>query len=262
MFRYISSFTFALFIIFLIIITQISSKSVPASIPTEIQHAVCKITTEKVQAVANASISRELKGVCSSKEMHEKIDEIHKSLFKEIQVLKLMLQGNGFTTPKPTFSSLSLKSFDDDYDYLNYLEDDFKNYTNLEIKNRENEVRKFNETIIKTDLGKAFVYYWRILNVSQSFKNDVYFISPQINFLNANLFIKCSINLFVKFQLLETAQFKNRYRFVLLHSDEKHDFNSSLFQSKVGKIFRIERKKLFDFVFNDAILIKLIVYLN
>lgn len=32
------------------------------------QHAICNITTKDVQATANASITRQLKGVCTSSE--------------------------------------------------------------------------------------------------------------------------------------------------------------------------------------------------
>lgn len=32
----------------------------------EIQHAVCKVATAEIQASANASITRQLKGVCST----------------------------------------------------------------------------------------------------------------------------------------------------------------------------------------------------
>lgn len=32
----------------------------------EVQHAVCRVATEEIQASANASITRQLKGVCST----------------------------------------------------------------------------------------------------------------------------------------------------------------------------------------------------
>ncbi|XP_065170265.1 uncharacterized protein, partial [Atheta coriaria] len=59
----------------------------------ETQHTFCKIATEELQATANATITRELKGVCTSKELKRAMAVIT----RDIQTLKdaLIVQSGG-----------------------------------------------------------------------------------------------------------------------------------------------------------------------
>lgn len=48
----------------------------------ETQHAVCKIVTEELQATANVSLTRELKGVCTSGEQKKLTYLVKKKYFR------------------------------------------------------------------------------------------------------------------------------------------------------------------------------------
>ena len=159
--------------------------------------------------------------------MNNKFYELERLIIGEFEVIKLMLQGAGLTTPKPPAKQdmqMTDEASYENYEYNNDVEENNEvNYTkmveiiknnitnhfssainephlgkgSLEVINdteenmlsnkvkyiRQSEVQKLNETIVDTDMGKAFVYYWRIENVKNLMKQDSYLSSPDIAFL-------------------------------------------------------------------------------
>ncbi|GJQ88128.1 hypothetical protein Trydic_g13135 [Trypoxylus dichotomus] len=265
----------------------------------EVQHAVCKIATEEIQASANASITRQLKGVCSTKAMNSKLDEVQRIILTEIEIFKLMLISAGYTTPRPTPTlPIQIKSSNtEDYDYTYYFDNatNLNSVKNLEYGNktqikdnylkapnnpktqsknktkvyvRETEVREINETIQKTDMGKAFIYVWRIPDIETVLKEDIELTSPIIDYLGSTIFIKLSTRYlgtnYVSLELLTPDKFTKAFRFVIMHKKAKNDFNSPLLgiTKPPARLFRITKGKVQSLIFSGALLIKLLVYLD
>lgn len=142
--------------------------------------------------------------------MNARLDELQRILLTEIEIFKLMLISAGYTTPMPAISTtVQTKSsaIEEDYEYaydfhkntnanaLKSLESpqkthnsktQTKNKNNREAKEiypREDEVRRTNETLQKTEFGQAFIYYWRIDNFEDIIKEDIEIVSPMIEYL-------------------------------------------------------------------------------
>lgn len=162
--------------------------------------------------------------------MSNKFYELERLIIGEFEVIKLMLQGAGLTTPKPPAKQDTLMTDEasyENYEYNNDVEENNQvNYTktveiiknnttkhflsainellvnkgSLEVVNdtekntlsskhaavkfiRQLEIQKLNETIVDTDMGKAFVYYWRVENVKDLMKQDFSLSSPDIEYL-------------------------------------------------------------------------------
>lgn len=142
--------------------------------------------------------------------MNTRLDELQRILITEIEIFKLMLISAGYTTPRPaisiqpeTKSSNTYEDYEYNYDFNNNSQANViknleyskknRNYaksshrlqpkTKRETYPREREVKESNETIIKTDMGKAFVFFWRISDMENILNEDIELISPLIEYL-------------------------------------------------------------------------------
>lgn len=145
--------------------------------------------------------------------MNTRLDELQRIILTEIEIFKLMLVSAGYTTPQPAVSvppqTKSAQSYDD-YEYAYYFENDTNandaknlgsnnnymktsNNHKTQSKNkkklylREEEVIRTNETIRKTDMGKAFIFFWRIADIEKILKEDVELSSPLIEYLGKSI---------------------------------------------------------------------------
>lgn len=123
----------------------------------ETQHAVCKIVTNELQATANVTLTRELKGVCTSSEINRKFEELQNVLLKELQLIRRELKENEIAVS------------DEDYQYQNSPEIRIEKRTvyTANTFNRKAEISKYNVTINSSLKGTYFYYYWQIENINE-----------------------------------------------------------------------------------------------
>ncbi|XP_045470898.1 uncharacterized protein LOC123678123 [Harmonia axyridis] len=76
----------------LIWIVNKNDANVRHDIAEETQHAICNISTKDVQTSANASVTRQLRGVCTSKQMDLRFKELESKVIREIKMIQRMLR--------------------------------------------------------------------------------------------------------------------------------------------------------------------------
>ncbi|XP_011268686.1 TNF receptor-associated factor 6 [Camponotus floridanus] len=128
---------------------------------TEMQHTVCKITTEDVIANARATVTTVLTGACKAKAMDEKFARLEKKFIKELADIKWILYN--ILEQQPNY----LKNIQNTNLY-DGISNDF-------LSPRQDEIDKFNNTIqnLSTSNGSAntFVYYWQVKNFDEMLIN-------------------------------------------------------------------------------------------
>ncbi|XP_044762386.1 uncharacterized protein LOC123319462 [Coccinella septempunctata] len=83
--------TFAICAFLFWIIDGHNVKVIRQDIAEETQHAICNISTKDVQTSANASVTRQLKGVCTSKQLGLYFKKLELKISHEFQSIKKML---------------------------------------------------------------------------------------------------------------------------------------------------------------------------
>ncbi|KAK4883533.1 hypothetical protein RN001_006852 [Aquatica leii] len=231
--------------------------------PEEIQHAICKIATEDIEASANATIRRELKGVCTSKEVMERLNAIEERLLNEIKIIKQMLQITDVAVQKPQTKLLQKLS----------LTESPKGTlsTNTESKylyQREIEAVKNNRTVVTTELGKSFLYFWKIYDIGDVLKN-LEEITSDLFYVQGNPFevIFYPRHLGTHYIALELKNANNYYipkhRFTILNQNYERGDLSSQVLGLSASLFRVASEKLSDdFIVDDSLIIKIVVVLH
>ncbi|KAJ8945702.1 hypothetical protein NQ318_012421 [Aromia moschata] len=147
----------------------------------EIQNALCTITTKELEASANATITRQLRGVCTSNEFNLKIDKLQMKILQEIDSIRYILEMNGFKIP-----DVGVKSIES-YESSDPKQISYKSGNFATTSTRTEEILLYNNTILDTVDGRKFSYYWEIQNIRQLLaKSDMYKSSPIFRVL-ANL---------------------------------------------------------------------------
>ncbi|KAH8361516.1 hypothetical protein KR084_006910 [Drosophila pseudotakahashii] len=215
-------------------ITSIPSnaETVP-KLPSEVQKAVCTVTAGEVKASAEAVTTKTLKGVCGSDEMNMAFRSLENKLYEELRVMKLILvhlaKANGLkvntavptpvaaplptakpinTAPLPLFKPIDPpKTITNFKTEENEVAPDFgarktPTLKNLETKGnsdlgaRDNEVDKFNNTVLADQDVKLFTYYWKLENVTELIKAPqlATVSSPIFSFKGKSLQLKCTFH--------------------------------------------------------------------
>ncbi|XP_016997150.2 uncharacterized protein [Drosophila takahashii] len=210
-------------------------KTVP-KLPSEVQKAVCTVTAGEVKASAEAVTTKTLKGVCGSEEMNMAFRSLENKLYEELRVMKLILvhlaKANGLkvntgittplATPQPTAKPINIaplplfkpidpaKTIADSSSFKaeeNEVAPDFgakktPTLKNLETKGnsdlgpRDNEVDKFNNTVLADQDVELFTYYWKLENVTELIKAPqlATVSSPIFSFKGKSLQLKCTFH--------------------------------------------------------------------
>uniref|UniRef100_Q9VPG9 RT08523p n=1 Tax=Drosophila melanogaster TaxID=7227 RepID=Q9VPG9_DROME len=204
-------------------------------LPSEVQKAVCTVTAGEVKASAEAVTTKTLKGVCGSDEMNMAFRSLENKLYEELRVMKLILvhlaKANGLklntafspsvTTPPPTMRPITsaavppifkpidppkkLSNSTNSKAEENEVAPDFglkktptlKNLdSNANLGARENEVDKFNNTVLADQDVKLFTYYWKLENVTELIKAPklATVSSPIFSFKGKSLQLKCTFH--------------------------------------------------------------------
>lgn len=154
----------------------------------ETQHAICKIITEEIQTSANATVKRQLKGVCTSskktnyqfffefiisEQLERKFNELERKLLKELNKIKALL------------TNQNVKS---NYDYFNYDEKSLdvnkpedgiiESVTEIITQHKSwirTEIAQLNNTMFTLKGQKVYTYYWKVDNVQKILqKQDIH----------------------------------------------------------------------------------------
>ncbi|KAH8350861.1 hypothetical protein KR067_001702, partial [Drosophila pandora] len=203
-----------------------------SKLPSEVQKAVCTVTAGEVRASAEAVTTKTLKGVCGSDEMNQAFRNLENKLYEELRVMKLILvhlaKVNGlkintaFTTmapatapplrpihaaPMPVFKPIDPppkinhsngpKTEENEVNpdsgarktpMLKDLETN-----NSDQESRDEEVGKFNNTMLADRDVTLFTYYWKLENVTERLKDSKLNIirSPGFSIKGKSLQLKC-----------------------------------------------------------------------
>ncbi|XP_076260091.1 uncharacterized protein LOC143196313 [Rhynchophorus ferrugineus] len=188
------------FIVVCLIFTLIWKSSVSFSYePEETQHATCNIVTKDVEASAKATVTKQLKGICSSSDLKKYFSDLEFNIVRELQDIKLALgikvsqyyktlttyqvpAKNSITDHNPGRTSKSLTYFYDYYDEIDQIKQDTDEQLNS-YKLSE-DIAIYNDTVVETSEGDLYYYYWKIVDANKLLnKKDIYITSPPFTVL-------------------------------------------------------------------------------
>ncbi|KAF5270359.1 hypothetical protein FQR65_LT05547 [Abscondita terminalis] len=242
--------------------TSDDNSSTDNDLPEEIQHAICKIATQDIEASANATIRRELKGVCTSNEIMKRFDELEEKLLNEIESIKVKLRVRSVPLNRPQIKLLENPSSTTE------IVETTKFTTTETTKTffrRDLEILKNNRTVRTTELGRSFLYFWQIydfnetmLHPASNILSGVFYI--QHNPLQVTFHPRHLDSHYVALELKSGINQIPKHRFVLLNQNyEKGDLSSQILSVSVP-LFRVSSEKLFeDFLTNDNLIVKVII---
>ncbi|CAG9815289.1 unnamed protein product [Phaedon cochleariae] len=231
----------------------------------EIQHAICKISTKELEASANATITRQLKGVCTTNELNRRLDNLENRILQEIDSLKQILLSKGRGIPETkTDSSLLSSRF-----AAKYLKTERSSITS----DRNEEIALYNDTVSESNKGSIYFYYWNVQNVRELLeKEDMYISSPEFNILGHTLHLQFYPNHLEKqyfgIQLRPSSKgFLKKHRITLLNIFNKNlDLESGILYglNMEDGVFRTSRDSISKrgFLVSNSLIVKLEIYLN
>ncbi|GLV31927.1 hypothetical protein CBL_07686 [Carabus blaptoides fortunei] len=238
----------------------------------ETQHATCKISSKDLEATANASITRQLKGICTSAHLDTRMNILERTLVLEINNIKsILLQHTPTQDVKQRLpgNRSNLRSFTNDQSLQ----------TNTEtMVGRDAEITRCNMTIHKDNsTGIKFIYYWRIHNILDEIKSTGPIDSSDFYFSGNHLYIRVFPNYkhtehtFIQAVGIEDFQLAHEFT-VLDQSNAHYDIVSPLLrcdrqvnQAQVQCAgYQISHEILAsrDIVMNDNLVIKLVIFLE
>ncbi|EDW39552.1 GL11880 [Drosophila persimilis] len=123
--------------------------------PSEVQKAVCTVTAGEIKASAEAVTTKTLKGVCGSDEMNLAFKNLETKLYAELREIKWLLEqvamaNSAMETKASTKKMPILKELATNHNALQGV--------------RDEEVNKFNNTMLADQDFKLFTYYWKLEN--------------------------------------------------------------------------------------------------
>ncbi|XP_017844033.1 uncharacterized protein LOC108600775 isoform X2 [Drosophila busckii] len=195
-----------------------------SKLPSEVQRAVCTVNAGEVKASAEAVTTKTLKGVCGSDEMNLAFRNLEEKMYSELREIKDLLmklqaapssnsinnaQLEKFTTNKPLankvlkLEQIALKPIQEATTkrpaMLKSIEEDTtKRAPQLKSMEsaleREQEIFRFNNTMLADQDFQLFTYYWKLENVTEHI-DDVEtktLKSPVFSIRGRNLQLKCT----------------------------------------------------------------------
>ncbi|XP_065365433.1 uncharacterized protein LOC135958455 [Calliphora vicina] len=179
--------------------------------PSEVQKAVCTVTSGDVRASAEAFTTRELKGVCGSTEMLKAFSDLEQRLGQELLDIRKLVTDlhrqlviksaekknltetsqEPLTSAGGSSSSLNVTPaifklqpipIENKQQKTNEISKNYyltpklkslqsKDHNALNTPIREQEVSKYNNTLITNKDVKVYTYYWRMENFTENIKN-------------------------------------------------------------------------------------------
>ncbi|XP_025832825.1 uncharacterized protein LOC112903899 [Agrilus planipennis] len=274
-------------------VSHAHSVSFPDTKPAEEkQHAICRITSDLVNATANATLTRKLEGVCTSDELHIKLNALEENLTRLITNLQTALYGDGASYEK-MHKNLYPKRESRDYEYyiynaLNPMSLDrrvqgsqtnlYREGSSLGVRNfdsqdkdvRELEASKFNLTFQDSNMGLSFVYFWRIDGINEtlnSYENVIF--SSSFHLYGHELFIKLFPNHFgtkyIAFELVQSIPRKHRFS-ILNFKNYQKDLSSQILLDRhnYATTYRVSHKKILngDYIKNGSLFVKLTIFID
>ncbi|KAG5874565.1 hypothetical protein JTB14_019567 [Gonioctena quinquepunctata] len=227
----------------------------------EIQHAICKITSKELEATANATITRQLKGVCTSSYMQEKLDELQTNILREIEGIKYILKTNGFVVTETKTENVT-----DNRDNIMIKSLSFNNYS------RSGEIQNYNDTVIDSNAGNVYYYYWDVHHIRKLLeRRDMYKSSPDFFVLGHTLHLQFYPNhLENHFGILlrpSSSGFLKKHKIYILNQFRESSDISSVILNGLrveDSIFVISEDLISKngFIKDDVMIIKLELFLN
>ncbi|KAH8305847.1 hypothetical protein KR059_012778, partial [Drosophila kikkawai] len=298
-------------------------------LPSEVQKAVCTVTAGEVKASAEAVTTKTLKGVCGSDEMNLAFRNLESKLYEELRVMKLILvhlaKSSGLKvntalptpvpepprqtnpSPLPFFRPIEPAPGRLPADEENEVTPDLDTKKVPMLKDletpghsdqgaRDDEVDKFNNTMLADQDVKLFTYYWKLENVTERInapKLDTV-TSPIFSIKGKSLQLKCTFHhmnrellnlqlghgvfspeandimlemggIFQKFKWSEDVLLKHKISILdQSHSHRRSQDLSSQELTKLDTGFSIPNSVLLDsstYIKQDALLIQILLYL-
>lgn len=261
--------------------------------PSEVQKAVCTVTSGDVRASAEAFTTRELKGVCGSTEMLKSFDELEFKLSQELlNIRKLVTDlhrkfvlkdgvetlhnesskepifsavNSNIVTPPATFKFQPIpienkQQTSNEISKNYYMTPKLKSLPSkansaLATTAREQEVSKYNNTLITNKDVKVYTYYWRMENFTQNIKdgNSLSIKSPVFS-IRGKLFYNFKLSNLNLFYCILGKAFKITANFQHLNRDylylQLEDFSSSP-QLSLGNSIILDTGGLFKEINSD-----------
>ncbi|KYB27336.1 uncharacterized protein LOC103313245 [Tribolium castaneum] len=237
------------------------------------QFATCQINSTEVQTTANATVKRQLKGVCTYKQIELKFQELEEKLLAELGIIKQLLEGDGKTVRT-----------NDYYDYeerslkiggpVSTTDDPITSVTEQVFHTSSwvrTEIDHLNNTIHVHKGEKLFVYYWEIPEIDSILpKNGVHIRSADFYVLGHQLCLQLYPNHlpdYLAIQLRPSSNFFKKHKFAILdHFDGSTDIVSQVFGG-VGSyeaLYKVPYAKLQErnYLHDDKLVIKLTIFLN
>ncbi|XP_068143336.1 uncharacterized protein [Drosophila tropicalis] len=236
-----------------------------AKLPSEVQKAVCTVTAGEVKASAEAVTTKTLKGVCGSDEMNLAFRQLEDKLYEELRLIKLMLEQltqvkvnetfRKFDAPKiestttttitniPKFSQNELIPKDQlglkKIPKLKLLQMEHKQMSQSGGGGggeRQQEVDKFNNTMLADQDVKLFTYYWKLDNFTQRIANvtTTTINSPIFSIRGKSLQLKCTFHHLNR----EMLNLQLGYAFSTPEQGVSHHNNNIMLDMGLGGFFK------------------------
>ncbi|XP_060526800.1 uncharacterized protein LOC132702278 isoform X2 [Cylas formicarius] len=239
--------------------------------PHEIQHAVCKVFTKEIEASAKATITRQLKGVCSTRDLNRKLQHIEDKILDQLQQIQQALGSKVQKRPLAPSTEPPIDYHEYEEDLPNNTEYGYFKQLNGEKPAISEEIAVYNDTIINAREGDVYFYYWRIEEISNTMaKKNLYISSPQFSVLGHTLHLHFypnysggQIGIVCK---PDSNSFMKKYKIWFLgHNQVDSEISSKILYTygKRDNIFLIDPQILDEnFIVKNNVLIKLTIYLN
>nr|XP_023021619.1 uncharacterized protein LOC111509976 isoform X2 [Leptinotarsa decemlineata] len=226
----------------------------------EIQHAICRISSKELQASANATLTRQLKGVCTSSYIQERLDEMQNKVLHQIEGIKSILESNGFVIPQST-ESLEKQTV---------LIEKSLDHTEYSIAD---EISTFNDTVANSNKGSIYYYYWDIHQIRKLLgKKDMYKSSPEFFVLGHTLHLQfypnhLEENFFGILLRPSSNGFLKKHKIIILNqlrqnSDISSDILNGIRSDDSTFIISEDSVNGKGFIYNDTMIVKLELFLN
>ncbi|CAH1996903.1 unnamed protein product [Acanthoscelides obtectus] len=229
----------------------------------EVQNAVCTISTQEFEASANATISRQLKGVCSSAELKSMLTELEKKMTQGFDEIKQILRLNAPEMPifrEPVANEVR-------QDELKRIPAESEHSES--IVSLEDEIYWKNDTVDPT--MNVYYYFWKVENIRSLIqKFDMYHSSPEFSIMGHILYLQLFPNYpetgFLSLQLgrRNNSFLKKHEIYILAQLNRTKSLKSSLLYSLKGtSMFTMAENTLENgYISDDAIIVKVKIYLN
>ncbi|KAH8370281.1 hypothetical protein KR093_002924, partial [Drosophila rubida] len=158
-------------------------------LPSVVQRAVCTVNAGEVKASAEAVTTKTLKGVCGSEEMNLAFRNLEEKMYSELREIKELLKkltnmqdehhSNAIPiVPAPSIiKPITMKRFKLEQIAVKPSQDMAPKKFQPHLKQlestaeREEEVDKFNNTMLADEDFKLFTYYWKLENITEHIAN-------------------------------------------------------------------------------------------